>query len=87
MKPQPFRNLEILLSTLSTKRFQMLKVLAQYENGLSIKRLASILERDYKNVYDDVAKLEGIGLIAKKGTPAKIYTPHRHFISSASLID
>lgn len=75
MKPKPFEDLEILLATLSTKQYSILKTLAQYEAGLSIKRLASILKRDYKNVHDDVTKLEGIGLIAKKGNPAKIYTP------------
>ncbi|EGQ9436942.1 hypothetical protein O1D23_003109 [Vibrio cholerae] len=71
MNQQPFESLEVL----SIRRYNLLKVLAQYEAGLSIKRLASILERDYKNVHDDVAKLEGIGLIAKKARPPKS-TPH-----------
>lgn len=53
MNQQPFESLEVL----SIRRYNLLKVLAQYEAGLSIKRLASILERDYKNVHDDVAKL------------------------------
>lgn len=83
MNQQPFESLEVL----SIRRYNLLKALAQYEAGLSIKRLASILERDYKNVHDDVAKAGRHWPYRQKSTPAKIYTPYRQFTSSTSLIN
>jgi len=34
--------------------------------NLSIRQLAALLERDYKNVYDDVQRLMSLGLIEVK---------------------
>jgi predicted transcriptional regulator len=57
-----FENLEMLLKTLTTGRWVLLKILR--ENGpMSIRSLANELDRDYKNVHTDVGKLEYIGLI------------------------
>ncbi|MBW1699379.1 MAG: MarR family transcriptional regulator [Deltaproteobacteria bacterium] len=59
-----FENLESLLKTLTPARWVLLKKLRA--NGtMSIRALASKLERNYKNVYTDVKKLELIGLISR----------------------
>ena len=59
-----FENLETLLRTLTSGRWFLLKMLRT--NGpMSIRALASVLGRDYKNVHTDVRRLEHIGLIAR----------------------
>jgi predicted transcriptional regulator len=61
-----FENLETLLKTLTPGRWGLLKKLHQV--GLaSIRSLAKWLGRDYKNVYQDVKRLEGIGLVERVG--------------------
>ena len=57
-----FENLETLLRTLTSGRW-LLKILRT--NGAIIRALAKALERDYKNVYTDVKRLEHIGLIGR----------------------
>jgi predicted transcriptional regulator len=59
-----FENLEMLLRTLTSGRWLLLKTLRA--NGpMSIRALAKALGRDYKNVHTDVRRLEQIGLIAR----------------------
>lgn len=59
-----FENIEMLLKTLTSGRWVLLKILR--ENGpMSIRALAIELERDYKNVHTDVRRLEYIGLIGR----------------------
>ena len=57
-----FENLEVLLKTLTSGRWTLLKKL--HANGpTSIRALANSLGRDYKNVHTDVRRLENVGLI------------------------
>jgi len=42
--------------------------------GLSIRQLALELERDYKNVYDDVQRLMSLGLIEVQN--ATLHVPY-----------
>ena len=59
-----FENLEVLLKTLTPRRWALLKKL--HANGpTSIRALANDLRRDYKNVHTDVKRLENIGLIGR----------------------
>ncbi len=59
-----FQSLEMLLKTLTSARWVLLKAL--YKNGpMSIRALAKELGRDYKNVHTDVRKLENAGLISQ----------------------
>lgn len=59
-----FENMELLLKTLTPGRWTLLKRL--HANGpMSIRALAKVLGRDYKNVYNDVQRLEHIGLIGR----------------------
>ncbi len=71
-----FQNLESLLKTLTPKRFELLKILAKEADGISIRQLSKLLNRDYKNVHNDVSQLDLIGLIAKKEDTGLIYTPY-----------
>ena len=61
-----FQNLETLLSTLTPRRLDLLKTL-HVTGHINIRALASILKRDYKNVYQDIKILENIGIAVKSG--------------------
>jgi predicted transcriptional regulator len=59
-----FENLEVLLKTLTPRRWALLKKL--HANGpMSIRALSKDIGRDYKNVYTDVRCLENIDLIGR----------------------
>ena len=60
-----FASYKILHSLLTDKRMALLEFVANTPN-LSIRQLAAFLERDYKNVYDDVQRLMSLGLIEVK---------------------
>jgi Predicted transcriptional regulator len=60
-----FTDSSSLFSALSPKRMELLKVL-RHNGPLSIRKLASNVHRDYKNVYDDVKHLCKLELIQKK---------------------
>jgi len=57
-----FESLETLLKILTPGRWLLLKSLRK-SGPMSIRRLANMLERDYKNVHTDVRLLEQVGLI------------------------
>ncbi len=77
-----FQSLETLLSVLSTRRLDLLKVL--HESGSSsVRALAKKLNRDYKNVHQDVALLEKVGLIQRKGE--KVTAPWERIIAEIRL--
>ena len=57
-----FEDMEMLLKTLTTSRWILLKSLRK-KGPLSIRALAKELGRDYKNVHTDVRRLEEIDLI------------------------
>src|SRR5215213_4277408 len=58
-------DLPLLLRTLTPARWELLDRLRE-AGPLSIYQLAKRLERDYKNVHTDVARLADIGLIRKE---------------------
>jgi predicted transcriptional regulator len=61
-----FQDLSALLRALTPRRLELLKVM--HEKGvISIRALAGMLKRDYKNVHEDVSALEVIGLIERTG--------------------
>jgi predicted transcriptional regulator len=59
-----FGSLETLLKVLSPRRLEALKKLHN-AGPLSIKALAEMLKRDYKNIYEDIKALERVGLVVK----------------------
>ena len=60
------RDLPLLFRTLTPARWALLQRLAE-EGPLPVYQLAKRLERDYKNVHTDVARLARIGLIERRG--------------------
>jgi len=57
-----FADAATLFKHLSPRRFELLQRL-RAEEPLSIRRLATLLNRDYKNVHTDVKELLNVGLI------------------------
>lgn len=57
-----FADMATLLKYLSPRRVELLQKLRAI-GPVNIRQLAQALERDYKNVYSDVAELNHIGLI------------------------
>ena len=77
-----FQSLETLLSVLTTRRLELLKVL--HESGpSSVRALAKKLRRDYKNVHQDIALLEKVGLIQRKD--GKVSAPWERIIAEIRL--
>ena len=59
-----FENLEDLVTLLTVKRLDLLRTLRR-EGPLSVKALATLLNRNYKNVHGDTALLEEAELIQR----------------------
>lgn len=57
-----FNDVKTFLKYITPRRFELLDRL-HHAGPLSIRALAKLLERHYKNTYDDVKLLEQIGLI------------------------
>jgi len=60
-----FANLPLMLKTLTPARWSLLERL-RAGGPISIYELAKRLERDYKNVHTDVARLAELGLIERR---------------------
>jgi len=59
-----FEDVSAVTKILTPKRLTVLKTL--HDDGpLSIRALAKLLKRDYKNVNQDITILSGIGLVGK----------------------
>jgi len=77
--PQPvtriyFESAEALSRVITRQRHNLLKVL-HLNGGISIRGLAAILGRNYKNVHQDVKILEDSGLI-ERDSKGHITAPH-----------
>jgi predicted transcriptional regulator len=60
-----FESWESLASVLSPERLRMLRLIRQRRGLRSIRELSRQLERNYRNVHDDVVALEHAGLIVR----------------------
>jgi predicted transcriptional regulator len=72
-----------LTNLLSPKRMELLRHVAQ-SPGLSIKKLAQELGRDYKNVHTDVAELESRHLL-ERDSGGGITAPYDQLVIRAAL--
>jgi predicted transcriptional regulator len=59
-----FLDLQTLVETLSLRRLELLNYVHQ-RGAENVKQLATALNRDYKNVHQDVAVLESAGLLLR----------------------
>ena len=59
-----FESMDVLLKALTAGRWRLLRRL-RADGPTSIRRLARLLERDYRGVHADVAALVDVGLIAR----------------------
>ena len=57
-------DIKTFLKYITPRRYELLERLHR-SGALSIRALAKLLQRNYKNVYDDVKLLEQIGLVEK----------------------
>lgn len=78
-----FESAEALSRVITKQRHNLLQVL-HANGGISIRGLAALLERDYKNVYQDVKILEESGLIERDGK-GHIVAPHEKLVIELPL--
>ena len=77
-----FLDMQTLLEALSPRRLELLKHVHRH-GADSIKDLAAHLERDYKNVHQDVIILENAGLLVRDGR--KLSAPWDELQANVSL--
>ncbi len=65
-----FESLEGLMTVLTTRRFEILKDVHR-RPAPSVAALAKRLNRNYRNVYDDVSALTNAGLLSRSGTQVR----------------
>lgn len=78
-----FLNVQTMLDTLSPRRLELLRHVRQH-GASNVRALAHALERDYKNVHQDVAVLEATGLLIREGR--KLSAPWDELQAHVSLL-
>lgn len=66
-----FSNVDSFRSFFSKKRMELLHAI-KHKKPKSVYQLAKLLNREYKNVYDDVKLLEELGLITKENHTVEV---------------
>jgi len=78
-----FQDLTILLQTLTPRRLDLLKQL-HHAGPSSVRSLARLLQRDYKNVHQDVQVLERVGLVVRTAD-RRVSVPWEKVVASINL--
>ena len=75
-----FQNLSDYKKILTPKRLELLSII-RHKKPKSIYELSKMINRDFKNVSEDINILKEVGLIEieKKDTPKKVITPSVNF--------
>ncbi|MBL7148181.1 MAG: hypothetical protein ISS82_05125 [Nanoarchaeota archaeon] len=75
-----FEKLEDYRRTLTPKRLELLSVI-RHKKPKSIYQLSNMVNRDFKNVSEDIIILKEVGLIEikEKDTPRKVIIPSVNF--------
>jgi predicted transcriptional regulator len=81
-KPFTIASLRTMLDTLTPTRLALLTHIRQH-GASNMRALATVIERDYKDVRQDVAALEATGLLVRDGR--KLSTPWDALQASVSL--
>jgi predicted transcriptional regulator len=85
VKPRlSFGSIKDLFSTITEKRLELLRYVAQRQGNLNTHQVAQALCRNYKNVHTDVSELEELGLIAK-GEKGLLSAPYDEIVIHAGL--
>jgi predicted transcriptional regulator len=79
-----FQDLTILLQTLTPRRLDLLKQL-HHAGPSSVRSLARLLQRDYKNVHQDVQVLERVGLVVRTAD-RRVSVPWEKVVASINLV-
>lgn len=66
-----FSNIDSFRKFFSKKRMELLSTI-KHQKPKSIYQLAKLVNREYKNVYDDVGLLEELGLITKENHSVEV---------------
>jgi len=77
-----FLDVQTMLDTLSPRRLELLRHVRQH-GAANVRELATALNRDYKNVHQDVAMLESAGLLLRDGR--KLTAPWDELQANVSL--
>ena len=78
-----FLDVQSMLTALSPRRLDLLRHVRQYGAG-NVRELAQALDRDYKNVHQDVETLLAAGLLIRNGR--KLTVPWDELQTNVSLI-
>ena len=78
-----FLDVQTMLDTLSPRRLELLRYVRQH-GADNVRELAQALDRDYKNVHQDVATLETAGLLLRDGR--KLTAPWDELQANVSLM-
>jgi predicted transcriptional regulator len=81
-----FENEKAIFHLLTPKRCELLRYV-HAAGEISILALAKQLERNYRNVYQDVKELSQIDLIMKNEKTGKYFVPWAAVITEISMID
>ena len=78
-----FKNVSQMLSVFTSKRWDLLATLREH-GAMSIAELARTLQRDYKNVHNDVERLME-WLAIERDANGKIFTPYSEIVVDVHL--
>lgn len=78
-----FLDIDAMVSTLSPRRLELLRYVRQHEVS-NTRELSAAIGRDYKNVHQDVAALEAVGLLVRDGR--KLSAPWDELQASVALV-
>ncbi|HRJ54377.1 MAG TPA: hypothetical protein PLE99_16575 [Candidatus Thiothrix moscowensis] len=78
-----FKNVSQMLSVFTPKRWDLLATLREH-GAMSIAELARTLQRDYKNVHNDVERLME-WLAIERDANGKIFTPYSEIVVDVHL--
>ena len=78
-----FEDLATLLQTLTPRRIELIKELHQ-AGPSSVRSLARLLQRDYKNVHQDVRVLERVGLVVRT-SDRRVSAPWEKVVAEINL--
>ncbi len=77
-----FLDVEAMVATLSPRRLELLRYVRQH-GASNTRELSAAIGRDYKNVHQDVAALEAVGLLLRDGR--KLSAPWDEVQASVAL--